>query len=60
MIAHGSGPYFPPPDLRTGCSGLVSLPDLSGLAQLQVEGLPENLQLWRASGYKAFSLYNEA
>ena len=39
-----------------GCSGLVSLPDLSGLAQLKVEGLPDHLQPWKASGYKALSL----
>ena len=45
-------------DLR-GCSGLVSLPDLSGLAQLKVEWLPEHLQPWKASGHKAFSLSNE-
>jgi hypothetical protein len=42
------------------CSGLVSLPDLSGLAQLKVENLPDHLQPWKASGYKAFSLSNEA
>ena len=42
-------------DLRC-CSGLVSLPDLSGLAQLMVERLPNHLQPWRDSGYKAFSL----
>ena len=38
------------------CSGLVSLPDLSGLAQLRVEYLPNHLQPWEASGYKALSL----
>ena len=38
------------------CSGLVSLPDLSGLAQLEVRYLPDHLQPWKASGYKAFSL----
>ena len=40
------------------CSGLVSLPDLSGLAQLEVPswGLPDRLQLWKDSGYKAFRL----
>ena len=38
------------------CSGLVSLPDLSGLAQLKVERLPYHLQPWKASGYKAGSL----
>jgi Leucine-rich repeat (LRR) protein len=44
-----------------GCSGLVSLPDLSGLGtQLEVEYLPDHLQPWKASGYKAFSLSNEA
>ena len=37
------------------CEGLVSLPDLSGLAQLEVEYLPDHLQLWAASGYKAGS-----
>ena len=42
------------------CKGLVSLPDLSGLAQLKVENLPDHLQPWKASGYKAFSLSNEA
>ena len=42
-----------------GCSGLVSLPDLSGLAQLKVEHLPDHLQPWKASGYKALSLSNE-
>ena len=41
-----------------GCSGLVSLPDLSGLAQLEVPswGLPDRLQLWKDSGYKAVRL----
>ena len=38
------------------CSGLVSLPDLSGLAQLKVEHLPDHLQPWKASGYKALFL----
>ena len=42
------------------CTGLVSLPDLSGLAQLEVRYLPDHLQPWKASGYKAFSLSNEA
>ena len=43
-----------------GCSGLVSLPDLSGLAQLKVHrDLPNHLQPWKASGYKAFSVSNE-
>ena len=42
------------------CSGLVSLPDLSGLAQLKVHrDLPNHLQPWKASGYKAFSVSNE-
>ena len=41
------------------CSGLLSLPDLSGLAQLEVVYLPSHLQPWKASGYKAFSLSNE-
>ena len=40
----------------TSCSGLVSLPDLSGLAQLQVCDLPNHLQPWKDSGYKALSL----
>ena len=46
----------------SGCTGLLSLPDLSGLAQLEVEGrgLPDHLQPWKASGYQAFSLTNEA
>jgi len=39
-----------------GCWGLVSLPDLSGLAQLTVYYPPDHLQPWKASGYKAFSL----
>ena len=38
------------------CEGLKSLTDLSGLAQLKVEYLPDHLQPWEASGYKAFSL----
>ena len=38
------------------CTGLLSLPDLSGLAQLEVEDLPGHLRPWVASGYKAFSL----
>ena len=38
------------------CTGLLSLPDLSGLAQLTVEYLPDHLQPWKASGYKALSL----
>ena len=38
------------------CSGLVSLPDLSGLAQLQVQLLPGRLRPWEDSGYKAFCL----
>ena len=38
------------------CSGLVSLPDLSGLAQLKVEYLPDHLEPWEASGYKALSV----
>ena len=42
------------------CSGLLSLPDLSGLARLEVEHLPRHLQPWKDSGYKAFSLSNEA
>jgi Leucine-rich repeat (LRR) protein len=42
------------------CTGLVSLPDLSGLVQLKVKSLPDHLQPWKASGYKAFSLTNEA
>ena len=41
-----------------GCEGLLSLPDLSGLAQLKVNNLPDNLQPWADSGYKAFSLVN--
>jgi histone acetyltransferase MYST1 len=43
-----------------GCTGLLSLPDLSGLAQLEVRYLPDHLQPWKASGYKAFSLTNKA
>ena len=43
-----------------GCSGLASLPDLSGLAQLQVQSLPDHLQPWEASGYKALSLSKPA
>ena len=43
------------------CTGLLSLPDLSGLAhQLTVEYLPDHLQPWAASGYKALSLSNAA
>eukprot|EP00964_Phaeocystis_antarctica_P053197 scaffold31192_cov67-Phaeocystis_antarctica.AAC.7 len=41
------------------CSGLLSLPDLSGLAQLKVCYLPNHLQPWKASGYKAISLSKE-
>jgi len=40
----------------SSCSGLISLPDLSGLAQLEVRYLPDHLQPWKASGYKALSL----
>ena len=44
-----------------GCDGLSSLPDLSGLAQLKLNHklLPDHLQPWAASGYKAFSLSKE-
>ena len=42
-----------------GCTGLLSLPDLSGLAQLEVQNLPDHLEPWKASGYKALSLSNE-
>ena len=35
------------------CKGLVTLPDLSGLAQLEVEELPDHLEPWKDSGYKA-------
>ena len=38
------------------CKGLVSLPDLSGLAQLKVNFNSVHLQPWRDSGYKALSL----
>ena len=37
-----------------GCNGLISMPDLSGLARLQVEGLPGHLQPWEAGGRKAW------
>ena len=33
-------------------SGGFSLPDLSGLARLEVEGLPDKLQPWEANGRK--------
>ena len=42
------------------CTGLVSLPDLSGLAQLKVRDLPNHLQPWKDSGYKALSLSKPA
>ena len=44
------------------CSGLTSLPDLSGLEQLKVKNrrlvkdLPNHLKPWEDSGYKAFSV----
>ena len=34
----------------------VAVPDLSGLAQLKVEYLPDHLKPREASGHKAFSL----
>ena len=37
------------------CSGLASLPDLSGLPQLEVYGLPIHLQPWAAGGYQAWT-----
>ena len=43
-----------------GCSGLVTLPDLSGLAQLETEGLPVHLQPWEDSGYKAGTFSSES
>ena len=42
------------------CSSLVTLPDLSGLAQLEVMYLPNHLQPWKDSGYKALSLSKPA
>ena len=42
-----------------GCSGLTSLPDLSGLEKLQVEDLPEAMQPWEERGRKAFALPTE-
>ena len=38
------------------CKGLTSLPDLSGLEKLEVEGLPEAMKPWKEQGYKAFAL----
>ena len=43
-----------------GCSGLVTLPDLSGLAQLETEGLPVHLQPWEDSGHKAGTFSSES
>ena len=43
-----------------GCSGLVTLPDLSGLAQLETEGLPVHLQPWDDSGHKAGTFSSES
>ena len=51
------------------CEGLLSLPDLSGLhaqlnacgqSKLEVDNLPDHLEPWAASGYKALSLSKEA
>ena len=41
-----------------GCTALASLPDLSGLddEQLKVNFLPDHLDPWKESGYKAFSV----
>ena len=38
------------------CDALTSLPDLSGLEQLEVKYLPDHLKPWKYSGYKAFSV----
>ena len=39
-----------------GCSGLASLPDLSGLSKLKVFNVPDQLQQWEANGRKAFAV----
>ena len=42
--------------LRSGCTSLASLPDLSSVPALKVNNLPDNLRPWKESGYKAYSL----
>ena len=41
------------------CSGLTSLPDLSGLEKLKNVNLPEAMQPWEERGRKAFALPTE-
>lgn len=41
------------------CSGLTSLPDLSGLEKLKVYNLPEAMKPWEERGRKAFALPTE-
>ena len=41
------------------CLALTCMPDLSGLPQLKVKGLPSHLKAWEAGGRKAYDLRDE-